>query len=250
MSRSVPPAARPRGQCLRGRPLILALCLGLLSPAALARKPAAGERHWVPVPALGKKHDPRLQMHGTRASFRQAGVRVDVELLDARRRGLFLASAQVAGADPFSPSILGQHAWTFLLRLENGSEQPLAFRPPTVSLFTKKPLSVNSPCDYLCLVQASERAGLGEASKKALLRAAYDSAETIGPGERVSKILVFVGAPPRFKQMILQLVGFNIGREALRFSLPFAPEAPRKRSAPPPGPDPFADRGAPAGEGR
>lgn len=222
-----PVADRGRRSRLKGGLVALtaaAFCLALAGSAALARKKPAGSLVWLPAPESQKIRDPRLKMHGTRATFRQAGIVLQLELLDDSNRRRFLASAGLTSADPFAASTFGQQTWTFLLRLENTADEPLTFRPPAVSLYTKGPLSVSSPCDYLCLVDAAEKAALDRAERKILLSAALDTAETLRTGDRVSKLLVFVDVPHTFKQFVLDLDGFVIGRNALHFVLPYRAE--------------------------
>lgn len=217
---------RRRSRLLRGCVALTAaaVCLALAGSAPLARKKPAGSLVWLPAPGSQKTPDPRLKMHGTRATFRQSGIVLQLELLDDHNRRLFLASAGITSADPFAASTFGRHTWTFLLRLENTADEPLTFRPPAVSLYTKKPLSVTSPCDYLCLLEAAEKAALDKAEEKILLSAALDSAETLRAGDRVSKLLVFVDVPHTFKQFVLDLDGFVIGRNVLHFVLPYRAE--------------------------
>ena len=206
--------------------------LALAGTDGLARKRPAWELRWLPAPQMQKKPDPSLKIRGERATFRQRGIVVQVELLDERRRGLFLSSAGISSADPFATPTLGQHAWTFLLRLENTADEPLTFRPPAVSLYTKRPLSVTSPCDYLCLIDVAERAALGEDEQKKLLETVIDTAETLRSGNRVSKLLVFVGVPDSFKQFVLDVDGLVIGQNTLHFVLPYRAEKHVEKKAP------------------
>jgi len=196
-------------------------CLTAVGSVSWAKKKPAGSRVWMPAPGSQKNPDPRVKMNGPRAIFRQHGIVVQLELLADHSRSLFLNSAGIHTADPFATTVFGQQTWTFLLRLENTAEEPLTFRPPAVSLYTKSPLSVNSPCDYLCLVDAGAKAGLDDAEQVLLLKAAMDSAETLKTGDRVSKLLVFVGVPSVFKQFVIDLDGFVIGRNSLHFVMPY-----------------------------
>ncbi len=195
---------------------LLALSLALPGPALAARHPAAGA--WVPDP---KDAQEGLSIRGERVSYRGDALQVEIELLDARRRRLFLASAGLPDTDPFHEDVIGWRVFTFLVRLENTGDAPLQIRPQSFFFITRRPVSQSTPCDFLCLRAAAEKSGLDRAAADRLVRASLDTSESILPGERLSKLLVYTRMPDAFKEFVLDLDGLSLAGERLRMTVPY-----------------------------
>ena len=209
--------------------LVLVLASGLFFPSMGARHPA--DSHWVPV---DKHAEGPLTIEAERAIFRGPEMHLQVELLDAPRRALFLKSAGIETADPFHKDLLGWRVFTFLVRLQNTSDQPLLLQPPSFFFITKRPVSYTTPCDLDCILTAADRAGLDRNGTRKLQQAVLDPSETIRPGGRLSKLLVYVHIPEEFKQFVLDMDGISVGSEQLRFIVPYnvMPEEKKKKSSP------------------
>ena len=196
--------------------IVLALVLAA-GPSVAARRHAPGAE-WVPL----DRGDPRLTVKGDRATFTARALTFEIELLDGPRRMLFLKSAGLGGHDPYDAAGLGFEALTFLVRLDNRSDETVVMRPQNFFLITRRPVSHNTPCDYSCLVAISERAGFDRAGEKQVLASALDASETIRAGGRLSKLLVFTDIPDAFRGFVLDLDMISVGSEQVRFVLPYA----------------------------
>ena len=214
--RTVAAWARRTGRLVRI--LLLALLAGGTNPAAESNAPP---RRWVPDPPAGKKADPRLKVEGDRATFREEGLTLGVELLDAERRALFLDSAGVLGEDPFTTEPGERPFVTFLVRLENGTSEPLRMRPESVLFVTKRPIDMAFPCDETCLWMLVERIGYNREQRDHLLRATFSTPLEIAPGGRVSKLLVYNRVPERYRVFSLDFGAIDQIERQFRFVLPY-----------------------------
>jgi hypothetical protein len=194
-------------------------------PALAARHPASGT--W--LPATSEKMP--LNLQGERVIFKTDEMRLEVELLDDARRTIFLTSAGVGETDPFAESVFGWRVFTFLIRVENTGGEELQLRPPACTFITKRPTGHRSPCDFLCLRATSDRAGLDSATTKSFMRAILDTAVTVNPGEKLSKLLVFSDVPDEFQEFILDLDGFSNSDKAIRFIVPYAAQEVLEKAA-------------------
>ncbi|MFQ5671185.1 MAG: hypothetical protein ACE5HD_11810 [Acidobacteriota bacterium] len=197
---------------------------GLASPTLAAHHPSAGR--WIPDAAVGEASG--VSLRDQRAVFHDKRIRVEVELLDANRRTLFLQSAGIRDVDPFRSDLVGWRVFTFLLRLENIGEDAVEIRPQSMSFVTRRPVSISTPCDFACLQALAEHAGLDRGGAGQLVRAALDSSETLRPGQRLSKLLVFTRMPGAFKKFMLDLDAFSVAGQPVRFTLPYRIERPAK----------------------
>jgi hypothetical protein len=204
---------------------ILLAALALAGLAVAARHPASG--HWLPAVQGG---DGGLQVRGERVVYRSDELRIEIELLDGPQRRIFLSSAGIPASDPFHEDTLGWRVFTFLLRLENSGATPIQIRPQSFYFITRRPVSQSSPCDFLCLRAAAEKAGLDRAAADRLVRAALDTSESIQPGERLSKLLIYTRLPDAFKDFVLDLDGMSVGGERLRLSVPYQPRIEDKKT--------------------
>jgi hypothetical protein len=216
---------RAPGRALRLLALASLAALAAASASLAARHPVSA--HW--VPRSEPKKGIELVLRGERVIFKGDELHLEVELLDDEHRALFLESAGITGADPFHSDVFGRPVFTFLIRLENLAEAEIGMRPLSFFLITKGPVSYTYPCDLECLQAASTRAGLESADTKKLLRAVLDQSQSLKPGERLSKLLVFHRAPEKFKEFRLDLDGFTLKAANLRFVVPYA--VPKKADA-------------------
>jgi hypothetical protein len=207
--------------------LVLAGTLaGAASPPVLAaRYPASGR--WLPR----SSEEQPLTLKGERVIFKTDEMRLEIELLDDARRTLFLNSAGIGETDPFSEAVFGWRVFTFLVRVDNTGGEEVQLRPPACTFITKRPLGYRSPCDFLCLRAAADRAGLDSETTKSFLRAILDTAVSLNPGEKISKLLVFSDVPDEFKEFTLDLDGFSNADKAIRFVIPYASEAALEKAA-------------------
>ena len=196
---------------------LLLACFGA-HPAAESNAPPP---RWVPEPTEGRKADKRLQVEGDRATFREEGLVLVVELLDAERRGLFLDSAGVLGDDPFATEPGQSPFMTFLVRIENGTKEPVRMRPESVRFVTKRPIDQAFPCDETCLWMLVERAGYSKEQRDHLLRATLSTPLEIVPGGRISKLLVYNRLPDRYRVFSLDFSGIDQIERQFRFVLPY-----------------------------
>ena len=203
------------------------LMAGLMATSAMAAK-YPGTADWQPLAGLGG--DPRLSQEGQRISFRNQDARIQVELLDDPQRQAFLASADITSGDPFGASAADRRLFTFLVRIENLGTDPIQLRPQSFFMITRKPVSHATPCDFTCLLAAADRGGLNKDEAKRLMRATLDTSETLIPGQKMSKLLVFTRMPDEFKDFILDLDGLSVGSETLRVVMPYAVPKPEKSS--------------------
>ncbi|MFQ5766999.1 MAG: hypothetical protein ACE5ID_03330 [Acidobacteriota bacterium] len=196
--------------------VLLAACL--LAPAATVmarRHPVAAD--WVPAPTA----NPRLRFRGERAIFTHGNLTIQVERLDGRRRKLFLKSAGLETPDPFDPDVLGLDLFTFLLRVENLESQAVELRPQNFFLITRRPVSNSTPCDFSCLTSLARQAGFDSDSTRKFLSTMMDSSESIAPGGRLSKLLVYTRMPESFKDFVLDLDLISMGIRQTRFVIPY-----------------------------
>ncbi len=204
---------------------LLAVALATL-PATAAKHPTTAD--WQPLPGLGG--DPRQRLEGERVTFRNQDALIQVELLDDARRRLFLESAGVRTGDPFASASVGWRLFTFLVRMENVGGEAIQVRPQSFFFITRKPVSHATPCDFTCLIAAAERGKLNQEESRLLLRATLDASETLIPGQKMSKLLVYTRMPDAFRDFILDLDGLSVGSEMLRVVVPYAVPKPEKKS--------------------
>ena len=210
------PGHRRTGRLVRT--LLLALLVGGTNPAVESNAPPP---RWVPEPPAGKKADPRLKVEGDRATFREEGLVLEIELLDAEHRALFLASAGVPGEDPFTTEPGERPFVTFLVRLENGTKETVRMRPESVLFVSKRPIDMAFPCDETCLWMLVERAGYSREQRDHLLRATLSTPLELASGGRISKLLVYNRVPERYRMFTLDFGAIDQIEKAFRFSLPY-----------------------------
>jgi len=210
------------------RPIAMVLLLGLVMAApALAGKHPAGA-NWQPY--ADRKGDAGQVRDGGRVRFSNENVEIIIELLDDEKRALFLKSAGIETGDPFSAANIGWRTFTFLVRVASLGDQEIQLRPQSFYFITKGPVSNSTPCDFTCLLAAGERADLSKDEGKRLLRAVMDTSETLAPGGKLSKLLVYTHMPDAFKKFVLDLDGFSVGGEVFRVAIPYAVPRPEKKA--------------------
>jgi hypothetical protein len=199
-------------------PAALLTLLVSIPPAVAKDKPPV---HWIPAPVTGKHADPSLSVTGERAAFRDKGIVLEVELLDDRKRALFLESAGVEGEDPFLPRPGQPPVWSFLVRIENTSADEMHFRPQNVFFVTTRPVNQFTPCDFVCLYAFAERAGYDTPHREKLLHAALGDSLTIEPHGKLSKLLVFTRPTEKFSRFTLEFSSLDTAQLQYRFFLPY-----------------------------
>lgn len=209
------------------RPLAagLLMTLVMMSPAMAAKKhPATAD--WQPY--ANSKEDVSNAVVDGRVTFQNPNALVQIELLDDANRELFLESAGITTGDPFSAQAIGWHTFSFLLRVTNTGESDIEIRPQSFFFITRKPVSNSTACDFTCLIAAGERVKLKKDESKRLLRAVMDTSETLAPGEKLSKLLVYNRMPSEFRDFVLDLDGFSVSGELFRIVVPYAVPKPEK----------------------
>jgi len=209
----------------KAQAIVLLLALASAGPALAGKHPATAD--WQPF--ADQKPGTSQARDGQRVRFKNENVELLVELLDDEKRGLFLESAGIDSGDPFSAATMGWRTFTFLVRVTSLNDQEVQLRPQSFFFITKGPVSNSTPCDYTCLVAAGERAGLTKDEGKRLLRAVMDTSETLAPGAKLSKLLVYTRMPDAFKKFMLDLDGFSVGGEVFRVPIPYGVPKPEKR---------------------
>ncbi|TDI35078.1 MAG: hypothetical protein E2P00_00540 [Acidobacteria bacterium] len=209
-----------------GPAIVLFLALVSIAPALAGRHPATA--NWQPY--ADQKGDTGQALDKERVTFRNDNVEIRIELLDDEKRKIFLQSAGIETADPFSTRNIGWRTFTFLIRITNLGDQEVQFRPQSFFFITKGPLSNSTPCDFTCLIAAGERAKLTGDEGRRLLRAVMDTGETVTGGGKISKLLVFTRMPDAFKKFVLDLDGFSVEGEVFRVAIPYAVPKPEKNA--------------------
>ena len=203
----------------------LLMALVLMAPVEAAKKhPSTAD--WQPY--ANHEGETTDAVDGSRVTYSNENVVIQIELLDDAHRRMFLESAGITTGDPFSAQSIGWRTFTFLLRVTNISEDDLEFRPQSFFFITRKPLSNSTSCDFTCLIAAGERAKLKRDESKRLLRAVMDTSETLGAGEKLSKLLVYTRMPDEFRDFVLDLDGFSVEGEIFRIVVPYAVPKPEK----------------------
>jgi hypothetical protein len=203
----------------------LLMALVMMSPAMAAKKhPSTAD--WQPYANV--KGDVTNAVDEGRVTYSNPNALVQIELLDDASRILFLESAGITTGDPFSARAIGWRTFTFLLRVTNTGEDDIELRPQNFFFITRKPVSNSTACDFTCLIAAGERVKLKKDESKRLLRAVMDTSETLAPGEKLSKLLVYNRMPNEFHEFVLDLDGFSVEGELFRIVVPYAVPKPQK----------------------
>jgi hypothetical protein len=203
----------------------LLMTLIMMSPA-LAAKKHPSTANWQPY--ANADEDVAKAVEEGRVNFNNDNALVQIELLDDAHRVLFLESAGITTADPFHASIISWRTFTFLLRVTNTADADIEIRPQSFFFITRKPVSNSTSCDFTCLIAASDRAKLTKDESKRVMRAVVDTSETLGPGEKLSKLLVYSRMPPEFGDFVLDLDGFSVQGELFRIVVPYDVPKPEK----------------------
>jgi len=210
-------------------PVAASLLLAMMaaSPLMAARKHPA-TANWQPY--ANHKGDISDALDGSRVTFSNNNVTVEIELLDDTHRQAFFKSAGITTGDPFQAETIGWRTFTFLVRAQNKGPDDIELRPQSFFFITRKPVSNSTPCDFTCLIAAGERAGLSKDEGKRLLRAVMDTSETLKAGDRLSKLLVYTRMPDEFAEFVLDLDGFSVEGEVFRIVVPYGVPKPDKKS--------------------
>lgn len=119
--------------------------------------------------------------------------------------------------------LLAENYVVLKVTIVNRSEEKLLFNPSLVSLMDNE-MEYRKPLDYTGIydiVRKKEGKGPPEVELARLKGKYYDLNETVPPGGKTSKLLIFKPLSERGKRAVLKIKELYIGTEAISLAFPF-----------------------------
>jgi hypothetical protein len=122
---------------------------------------------------------------------------------------------------PLVREILQQGHTIFSVAIENLSDKKIIYNP-SFSHVADNRLGFKRPLDYTDLYFQVRSMDKGEERLKGMRGRFYDLAETVSPGKRIEKLLIFPPLEERSTKASLTMAEVYVGTETTKLTFPFA----------------------------